>query len=110
MAWEWSHTQEGSSNVYENIHNPDVVSTETIKECLAEFAVYEIDEDCLHPLYEDTLKGLKGLSHDCLADMLWPKVVNHATCDNGGFHAHICPMGCGPWHKVSFDLVEDNEE
>jgi hypothetical protein len=57
--------------------------------------------------YERALKHAKTMPDDVLADFIWEKASEFATCDNGGFGAWMCPHGCGP-HCVSFNPPEDD--
>ena len=106
MSWDWSHKEVG--DLYENIHNPSVVSTETIKECIAEFAAYTEEDHFDRDLYDQKMAWINGidLGHECLADNLWDLVVAQKICDNGGFNAWLCPNGC-ECHKAPFGLAEE---
>ena len=112
MAWEWSHTNEAYSAACENVQNKD---REWLEVCYAEWhAVEEYDEDSsragqIDPnsfneeKYNEALAESKDMSNDVLADYIWERMSDLATCDNGGFNAWACPSGC---HTVPFDLVE----
>ena len=123
MAWEWSHTEEGYSNVYENIHDLPLEDKCVI---LAEWYValecYDDDDNAfLDGRYDNKLAEFKSDAEkydfdDVYAQEIWDLCSNDhnpgghtwygRTCDSGGFSAWVCPYGC---HLVSFDRNEDKE-
>ena len=58
--------------------------------------------------YNTALKRAKTMPEDVLADFIWEKMFEYATCTNGGWAAYACPYGCG-CHLISFDR-ENMEE
>ena len=118
MAWSWSHTNEAYSNAYQNVQNKD---REWLEVCYAEWHAAEpYDEDSamageLDPnsfneeKYNEALEDVheNEIPNDVLADYIWERMSEAATCDNGGFNAWACPSGC---HTVSFDLEKVEAE
>lgn len=113
MAWSWSHTQQAYADAEENLRN---LPKETLEIIFAEWRAAQGKHGVIDPVsldfnerkYERALKHAKTLAHDTLADFIWEKASEFATCDNGGFDAWICPHGCGP-HCVSFSRPEEGE-
>lgn len=113
MAWSWSHTDEAYYNANENLRDKN---REWLEVVFAEWHATECyDED--HPLagqldinsfneekYNDALKNAKDLPLDVLADYIWERMSEEATCDNGGFNAWACPSGC---HTVPFSRTDE---
>lgn len=116
MAWSWSYTREGLSNICDQIH---AQSREWLEVCFAE------NEAAFFPVDEETgesdesgepeldlgkhaveLERAKGLPSDVLADCIWDHAERIATSDNGGFNAYCCPWGC---HTVTPDPVESQD-
>jgi hypothetical protein len=110
MAWEWSHTAEAYSNAYDQVH---ALPKRELLTILREWA-YKDRED------NGTLRrragakriagfrlpaGLRRLTQDTLADLVWSRAEEHRTCTNGGWAAYVCPDGC---HTVPFDPVDDS--
>lgn len=103
MAWSWSHSPEAYTNLYNNLQRESV---ETLATCLAEWKTNEWDAVNLdadsgfdNGTYEAFLADAMKLTPDVLADAVYRKSEEQATCDNGGFNAWICPYGC---HMKSF--------
>jgi hypothetical protein len=46
------------------------------------------------------------LPKDAMADAIWEKAVELATCTNGGWKAWCCPFGCAP-HMASFSTWKE---
>ena len=44
-----------------------------------------------------------------LAESIWPRMEELATCTNGGWEAYCCPYGCGP-HMVTFSSADELRE
>lgn len=44
-----------------------------------------------------------------LAESIWSRMEELATCTNGGWEAYCCPFGCGP-HMVSFSSLAERRE
>ena len=108
MAWSWSHTGEAYAAAERNLRRLDRETLETI---LAEWRCYVPDESDVS--FEDSfnaegwdaaITGVREsrLPLDVLADDIWDRASDFATCDNGGWNAWLCPFGCGP-HTVPFD-------
>ncbi len=112
MAWSWSHTQQAYANAEANLRTRP---KETLEIIFAEWRAAQgkhgvIDRVCPNfseRRYDRALKHAKTLPDDVLADFIWEKASEQATCDNGGFEAWMCPHGCGP-HCVSFSPPEDD--
>lgn len=112
MAWSWSHSQEAYAAAEHNLRQLD---SETLQIIFAEWRAAQgkhgviTDHDAFNSRkYERALAYAKGLPDDVLADFIWEKASEYATCDNGGFNAWLCPSGCGP-HCVPFDTEDDLE-
>lgn len=116
MAWSWSHTNEAYAAAYNNVHKQD---REWLEVCYAEWHATEMhDEESAmagtldinsfnEDKYNEALAACKNLPNDILADYIWERMSEEATCDNGGFNAWACPSGC---HTVPFDLEEVETE
>ena len=111
MAWEWSHTQEAYATAHENLQAVDldelqVIYAEWESATLDECGGREHDSD----LYFAALERVQRdrLPADVLADAIWERAAEQATCTNGGHEAWMCPHGCGP-HLVPFSPVEDEK-
>ena len=89
MAWEWSHAPEAYTAARTNLENVEP----------SELRVIWADR------YELALLDAGPLGPVRLASDIWERAAEYATCDNGGFNAHVCPFGC---HTVPFDV--DTEE
>ena len=105
MAWEWSHTPEAYANAYANLQNRPREWLETV---WAEWEASEYDTGIGFRAmdlrqYEAALAKAKELPEDTLADAIWERMAEQATCTNGGFEAWACPYGCR-CHLVPFDL------
>jgi hypothetical protein len=112
MAWSWSHTQQAYAEAEDNLRN---LSKEALEIIFAEWRAAQGKHGVIDPVcpnfserkYDRALKHAKTLPDDVLADFIWEKASEQATCDNGGFEAWMCPHGCGP-HCVSFNPPEDD--
>lgn len=112
MAWSWSHTADAERNVEQHIRKLD---QKTLIEVYAEWSCAYWDEygnpqllvDKMDLARETALCFCMNDAHDIVADAIIERVINHRVCDNGGFHAHICPFGC---HTVPFDEPEDDDD
>lgn len=119
MAWEWSHTVEAYENARKNL---EMVETDILIEILSEWDALEAgkvtEPDHPEPFFQEAYDESKErLTQQCsrldgfeehIADAIWTKAEELATCDNGGFNAWVCPYGC---HTVSFDREdEENNE
>ena len=104
MAWSWSHTQDAYENACENVHNND---REWLEVAFAEWhackSPSEDSEKFNQRKYNTALRRAKRLPTDVLADYIWERMSEYATCTNGGFEAYACPYGC---HLVSFGHEE----
>lgn len=113
MAWSWSHTGEAYQAAESNLRKLD---SETLQIIFAEWRASQekgggIDQcspSFSERKYNRALKYAKTLPDDILADFIWEKASEFATCDNGGFNAWMCPHGCG-CHCVPFDTEEELE-
>ena len=109
MAWSWSHTQAAYTQVQQNIEAKDRDWLEVV------YAEWKAAEGDIHfhaelneEKYNSALQEAKDLSNDILAEYIWERTSDYATCENGGFEAHCCPFGCG-CHWVSFSDEEEEE-
>ena len=102
MAWEWSHSAEGESNVFENIHNH---TREWLLEAYGEWFAWDGEDINSFDFdkYREAIKKAEKLPNDILADYIWEQASQHRYCSNGGHNAWCCPSGC---HIVSFDFLE----
>lgn len=113
MAWSWSHTQQAYADARENLSE---LGRETLEIIFAEWRAAQGKNGVIDPVspgfserkYERALKHAKTLPDDVLADFIWEKASEQATCDNGGFEAWMCPHGCGQ-HCVSFSPPDEPE-
>ena len=112
MAWSWSHSQQAYTDAEENLRN---LPKETLEIIFAEWRAAQGKGGIIHDhndfnqrKYERALKHAKTLLDDVLADFIWEQASDHATCDNGGFNAWMCPSGCG-CHCVSFSPPDEPE-
>ena len=106
MAWEWSHAPEAYTAARTNLENVEpselrVIWAEWKAAIPRQFGEHELDTD----RYELALLDAGPLGPVRLASDIWERAAEYATCDNGGFNAHVCPFGC---HTVPFDV--DTEE
>lgn len=103
MSWEWSHTAEAYENVRRNIAD---LPKRKLLEVLREWAYADRERKGRKPSFRQPV-GQRKLPQDILADLVWDRASEHATCSNGGWDAYICPDGC---HTVSFDRDSENSE
>jgi hypothetical protein len=113
MAWSWSHTNEAYANAEENLRS---MPKEKLEIIFAEWRAAQgkggIIEDCGNfdeRKYTRALAYAKTLDDETLADFIWERASEAATCDNGGFEAWMCPSGCG-CHCVSFSPPDEPED
>ncbi len=102
MAESWSHAPEAYWNAMLNTHD---LPHATLVEVAAEWKASTTDNDGFSwdfcsDAFDGAVKELETMPSDILASEIWERAEELATCDNGGFNAHICPHGC---HTVSFD-------
>lgn len=110
MAWAWSHSEEAYQNAENNLRG---MKREELEIIFAEWRAAQGKGGSIDygdPAFDErkynrALRFAKTLPHETLADFIWERASDFATCDNGGFNAWMCPHGCGP-HCVPFDLVE----
>jgi hypothetical protein len=84
MAWEWSHTEEAYATAYKNVCK---LPKKTLLTILREWRHHDGHGFRLDFDGQKTRK-------DCLADMVWERMVEYRTCTNGGHEAYCCPDGC----------------
>ena len=101
MAWEWSHTAEAYSNAYDQVH---ALPKRELLTILREWAYDDREKRGVRPSFR-LPAGLRRLTQDTLADLVWSRAEEHRTCTNGGHSAYVCPDGC---HTVPFDPVDDS--
>lgn len=116
MSWEWSHTQEAYRDAELNLRD---LSTNELLVIAAEWYASEPTKDDdgeletgfddaryarrLAELQAEVASGV--LAGDILADWIWEKASEQASCSNGGWQAYVCPYQC---HVVSFDRTEEH--
>lgn len=119
MAWEWSHTADAYAAAARNVRR---LPRAALLEVLGEWR-YE-DQDRAWQAAERDLDGpeehdvrpadmtdfdtadLAGVPTDVLADQVWSRMADYATCTTGGWAAYCCPDGC---HTVPFDDGQDDD-
>lgn len=99
MAWSWSHTNEAYATAYKHVR---ALPRKTLLEVLHEWAYDEREKSGKRPSFR-LPAGIRRLATDTLADLVWERASEYATCDNGGWNAYICPDGC---HTVPFSEKE----
>ena len=108
MAWSWSHTVDAYENARTNLAG---VGRKKLDIIYAEWQALdtksvedgeEVNEHFSQEAYAIAIKAVRGLPVDVVIDYIWERAEAQATCDNGGFHAWVCPYGC---HTVPFDAV-----
>lgn len=111
MAWSWSHTNEAYAAAEQNVRNQD---REWLEIVYGEWHAAELDDDGELDInsfneeqYNEALAEAKELADDVLADYIWERMSDAATCDNGGFNAWACPSGC---HTVSFSFPKEEHD
>ena len=106
MVWSWSHASEAYADAQSQV---EAQEREWLEVVYAEWhAVDDIEQvlpDFDEHEYEAALSLAGELSEDVLAEFIWEKMSEQATCQNGGHDAWACPYGC---HTVPFSPV-DNE-
>ena len=103
MAWEWSHTNEAYANAEQNLQSLDPAELRVIwAEWKASTQLNGVEADFDTDAYELALNDSQPLGPVRLANDIWERATEQATCDNGGFNAWMCPFGCG-CHTVAFD-------
>ena len=109
MTMDWSITNEGISNAYENVitwsrrrtgHNELAIIA-------AEWAAHErwnddTNEPEFGPSYLADVERFKNLPSDALADYVWERAEHLRSCDNDFARVHLCPYGC-ECHKAGVD-------
>lgn len=109
MAWSWSHTQEAYANAEANLRNQ---LRDWLEIVYAEWRANQVkggaqgqDEEFCNRRYERALKYAKQpeITNDELANFIWERMENLATCTDGGWNAWCCPYGC---HTVPFSKEE----
>lgn len=108
MAWSWSHSNEAYAYAQQKVQE---LPLEILQIIYAEWIAHRPDEGPEHfnqRAYKKALREAKKLPGDVLADFIWEKAEERATCTNGGWEAWVCPFGCGP-HMVPFGPEEQEE-
>jgi hypothetical protein len=114
VAWSWSHSEQAYADAETNLR---ALSKETLEVIYAEWRAAQgkhgvidtIDPAFNERKYARALKHAKTLEDDTLANFVWARAEELATCDNGGFDAWLCPYGCGP-HCVPFHIPNHLED
>lgn len=111
MAWSWSHTSSAYDAADQNVRSQD---REWLEIVYGEWHAAELDDDGELDInsfneeqYNEALTEAKELSVDDLADYIWQRMSDAATCDNGGHNAWACPSGC---HTVSFSYPKEEND
>lgn len=121
MAWEWSHTSEAYACAYAHVQR---LPRRTLLVVLREWAYHDREQAGRlrfphgRQVWTDQHgrtrvrgfrlpNGIRQLSQDTLADLVWTRAEVHRTCTNGGWEAYVCPDGC---HTVPFDAPDGAEE
>ncbi len=90
MAWEISMSQQGWSNVYENICDTD---KQDLIGALIDDKIEQAEHDedfTFSPEAEEKYsQELEQLTQDVLADMVYEMCQKHNTCENGGFEVYL---------------------
>jgi hypothetical protein len=84
----------------------------TLEVIYAEWIAHRPDDGPEHfdqKAYAKALVEAGNLPDDTLADFVWEKAEELATCTNGGWEAYVCPFGCGP-HTVPFSAPQAENE
>jgi hypothetical protein len=110
MAWSWSHAAEAYAYAQEQVQKQDRSWLEVV---FAEWRAGQEKGGVINPVstnfhqrkYDRALKYAKalppGLGDEVLAEFVWEKMSEFATCTNGGWEAWCCPFGCMS-HMVPF--------
>jgi hypothetical protein len=114
MAWSWSHSQAAYEDAQQNLFNLDKPTLDII---FAEWRAAQGKHGVIDPVspqfsqrkYDRALKHAKILAHDPLVEFICEKSSEHATCENGGFEAWMCPYGCG-CHCVSVIKADEHAQ
>ena len=101
MAWEWSHTAEAYQDAETNLR---ALPQDTLAIIFAEWHAEGKNGFSNYKHDRAKAKALK-LPADIVADAVWEKAAEQATCTNGGWRAWVCPYGC---HTVAFEC-DDSE-
>lgn len=111
MAWEWSHSAEAYDAARNNL---DLQDRRWLEEVYAEWHALMPDESGEPDInsfdpdqYAVALIESTDMADDDLADFIWDRMSEAATCDNGGHNAWCCPSGC---HTVPFSELETSDE
>ena len=95
MSWEWSHTNEAYAYAQDKVNALPRAELLTI---LREWAYEDREKAGRKPSFRLPV-GLRKLTTDTLAELVWERAEEHQTCSNGGWSAYLCPDGC---HTVPF--------
>jgi hypothetical protein len=111
MAWSWSHSPEAYVHAEANLRSLPPEDLATIfaewRAAQSKGGVIRDTEDFDQRKYRRALAWASRQDPAFLADWIWERASEFATCDNGGFLAWMCPSGC---HCVSFDSEESEDE
>jgi hypothetical protein len=107
MSWEWSHTADAYDNARAHVEQLPRLELLTI---LREWAYQDREQAgklrgaAIGPTGRvrgfRLPAGLRKLTRDTLAELVWARAEAQRTCSNGGHEAYLCPDGC---HTVPFD-------
>lgn len=106
MAWSWSHTQEAYDYARFRLTQ---LTNEHLIEIYAEWFSYTPGapgadrEDCIKISLTPGKRLAERMTRRELEQVIWDKMSDQATCDNGGWNAWACPYGC---HTVPFGKKE----
>lgn len=112
MAWSWSHTNEAYADAEANLRR---LPKEELEVIFAEWRAAQEKGgaiDRCHAAFNErkynrALAYAKQLDDETLADFIWEKASEQATCDNGGWNAWTCPHGC---HTVPFSPEDEDQD
>ena len=96
MAWSWSHSSEAYQNAFENLHDLPLKDLRIIyAEWQSWNGVESFSSDMDIKKHNKALKNCIrfNFTQETLANDIYEKMQEQATCDNGGFNAYACPFG-----------------
>jgi hypothetical protein len=86
----------------------NVIAAEWLASRENEYGWYDMDASDL-PKYEAEQARVAQWDDEAINELIWDKMAEKATCENGGHEAWCCPFGCGP-HLVPFDPISTEED
>lgn len=107
MSWEWSHTPDAYADARDQVF---ALPRQTLLTILREWAYHDRETSRDGRYRKPSFRlpaGIRQLSTEALADLVWDRAEAHRTCTNGGWEAYVCPDGC---HTVPFEPIDPAEE